>query len=96
MIVYLFEKDTKDLKVGEIVIIEGNVYIIHKNESRNNKFISTLYGRFIIYQNRQDLILKQKTTLMKLLIVKKDMVMAGLNILYHYLRQMLQGTTMLN
>ena len=59
MIVYLFEDNTRDVKVGEIVIIEGNVYVIRRNESKSNKFISALYGQHISYENRQDLILTQ-------------------------------------
>jgi replicative DNA helicase Mcm len=59
LIVYLFEDNTRDLKVGEIIIIEGNVYVIRRKESKSNKFISALFGQHYTYENRQDLILTQ-------------------------------------
>jgi DNA replicative helicase MCM subunit Mcm2 (Cdc46/Mcm family) len=60
MIVYLFEENTKSLKVGETVVIDGNICVIHKNENYRNKFISVLFGNSIRYQNRQDISLSKQ------------------------------------
>ncbi|HET7284910.1 MAG TPA: hypothetical protein VFI70_09515 [Nitrososphaeraceae archaeon] len=57
---YLFEQNTKGLKVGETVIIDGNICVINKNDNRKHKFIPALYGNSIFYENREELLLTEE------------------------------------
>ncbi len=60
MVVYLFEENTRSLKVGETVVIDGNICVIHKNENYRNKFISVLFGHSIRYESRQNISLSKQ------------------------------------
>jgi len=51
--VYLFDKDTCDIIVGENVIIKGEIVIIRS--SKKGKAFSVLYAASIIYDNKEEL-----------------------------------------
>lgn len=56
----LFEDDTNDVRVGEIVSIIGNLDVAKKNESHGCKYITILYSESIEYTRREKTELTQQ------------------------------------
>jgi DNA replicative helicase MCM subunit Mcm2 (Cdc46/Mcm family) len=52
--VRLFEKNTENIVLGEIVTIIGNISIERKNDNPKNKMISVLYAESIEYISRKE------------------------------------------
>jgi replicative DNA helicase Mcm len=52
--VRLFEKNTENIVLGEIVTITGNISIERKNDNQKNKMISALYAESIEYISRKE------------------------------------------
>ena len=50
----------KSIKIGETVIMDGNIHVINKNEIKSKKLISALYGNSIIYENEKKIELTDK------------------------------------
>src|SRR5207249_6291451 len=50
----LFEKNTENINVGEIVIITGNLHVVRKNDNANSKAVTVLYAEGIEYLNRKE------------------------------------------
>lgn len=59
LLVYLFEDNTRSIKIGETVVIEGNIAVINKNDNRRKKLIAALYGNTITYENEVKIELTQ-------------------------------------
>ena len=56
----VFDDDTKNILVGEKVIITGSIFIL-KSGSRNHiKLYPCLYSKSIEYESKQDLVLTEK------------------------------------
>ena len=60
LLVYLFEDNIKSLRIGETVIIEGNISVINKNDNKRKKLIAALYGNSVTYENEKEINLTQK------------------------------------
>jgi DNA replicative helicase MCM subunit Mcm2 (Cdc46/Mcm family) len=60
LLVYLFEDNIQSIKIGETVIIDGNISVINKNDNKRKKLIAALYGNSITYENEKEIILTQK------------------------------------
>jgi hypothetical protein len=60
LLVYLFEENIKSLKIGETVVIEGNIAVINKNDNKRKKLIAALFGNSISYENDEKIELTQK------------------------------------
>ena len=52
--VRLFEKNTENIIVGEIVTITGNLHVVRKNDNPNSKAVTVLYAQCIEYVNRKE------------------------------------------
>lgn len=69
LLVYIFEGNIKGLRIGENVIIEGNMSVMNKNDNKRKKLIAALYGNSITYENEKEITLTQKdieeTTVLK-------------------------------
>ncbi|HEX5186839.1 MAG TPA: hypothetical protein VFV86_08110, partial [Nitrososphaeraceae archaeon] len=60
LLVFLFEENIKSLKIGETVIIDGNIFVINKNDNRRRKLIAVLYGNSISYEHDEKIELTQE------------------------------------
>ncbi|ALI35432.1 MCM2/3/5 family protein [Candidatus Nitrosocosmicus oleophilus] len=60
LLVFLFEENIKSLKIGETVIINGNISVINKNDNKRKKLIAVLYGNSISYEFDEKIELTQK------------------------------------
>lgn len=60
LLVFLFEENIKSLKIGETVIIDGNISVINKNDNKRKKLIAVLYGNSISYSHDEKIELTQK------------------------------------
>lgn len=60
LLVFLFEENIKSLKIGETVIIDGNISVINKNDNKRKKLIAVLYGNSISYAHDEKIELTQK------------------------------------
>jgi DNA replicative helicase MCM subunit Mcm2 (Cdc46/Mcm family) len=52
--VRLFEKNTENIIVGEIVTITGNLHVVRKNDNSNSKAVTVLYAQCIEYVHRKE------------------------------------------
>jgi DNA replicative helicase MCM subunit Mcm2 (Cdc46/Mcm family) len=60
LLVFLFEENIKSLKIGETVIIDGNISVINKNDNKRKKLIAVLYGNSISYEHDEKIELTQE------------------------------------
>lgn len=60
LLVYLFEENIKSMKIGETVVIEGNISVINKNDNKRKKLIPALYGNSISYEHNEKIELTSK------------------------------------
>ncbi len=55
LVTYLFEDNIKSIKIGEAVIIDGNIDVINKNDNKRNRKIAALYGNSIHYESSKEI-----------------------------------------